>query len=425
MAIAILKDSTIIHEVRHDLESFYWLLVWLVLRHTKYRHAMGQATLQTIFGGDSPTSFLVKRGWISDEDELTVDGNEPFNILLRKFRELCKQSYLPAGRITYDDVLAIFKEALGRNDWPSNDKALPYRPTSVPQTGDPKPIHQARPEASIESGRIESLERAHREQSGSAGALPRYLPAYKPIAPLSGQRGIVSESALTVLQSRLPRRYVGTITSRPSTSSENSSTNAPVPPPVMNDPYIPRPMLQYKRGVSDSAAPRLRPSFFPLDPTSPSPIPRTSSMRSIRDASLYSRARQQSLSPDLSDGVEPQSDVYERLSQAGSRPPSSRAGSPESHFSGYTGDEDGSDVGHQHAGRAGRKRSRSPEERDESEVEAGPSKRSRTRSHQSFRGAAVNAAPEESDGRAAHDGRSAKGVADPAGRHRSKRRRRR
>lgn len=425
MAIAILESDGVIHDVRHDLESFYWLLVWLVLRHTNFVCTLG-SPLADIFGARRDSCHSMKLGVISGKVEyLSVKGNSPLTDLLVKFRRRCREDYYEDKKLTHADVLQIFKEALDRSDWPTSDKALPYRPTSAPQASAPKPLHQARPEASIGSGRIESLERARREQSDSSGVLSRNLPAYEPIARLSGQRGFVSESALAALQSRLPRTYADRIPSALSAGYDKSLTDAPVPSSVVDDPQVSRPMMQYNRGVSDSAAPRLRPSFFPLDPTSPSPIPRTSAMRSIRDASLYSRARQQSLSPDLSEGVEPQSDVYERLSQAGSRPPSSRAGSPRSHFSDDTGGEDGSDVGSQHAGRAGRKRSRSPEERDESEVEAGPSKRSRTRSHQSFRGPAVDAAPAETDGRAAHDGRSAKGGADPAGRYRSEPRRRR
>ena len=37
MALELLEhhEGTIVRRYRHDLESFYWLLIWLILRHTK------------------------------------------------------------------------------------------------------------------------------------------------------------------------------------------------------------------------------------------------------------------------------------------------------------------------------------------------------------------------------------------------------
>ena len=421
MAIEILEAEGVIHEARHDLESFYWLLVWLVLRHTNYHYTRGPSPLENIFGGHRDDCLMKKHFILTYKKEcLFVKGNGPLTDLLKEFRQLCSQSFQGrkegSNKLTHADVLRIFKAALNRDDWPSNDRALPYRPASAP-----KPLHPARSEASIESGRVESLESlecAHRGKGGSAADLSALLPAYKPVAPLSRQQGIVSESVLTALQSQLPDTYAGTITNALSTSFGHTTTNAPVPLPVVGDVQVARPMLSYSRGISDSAALRLKPSFFPGDPTSPSPLPRESAMNSIRHAFRYSQAREQSPSPD---DVESESDVLKRLTHA--RPPSSRAGSPQSNLSAHAGEEDSSDVGSQLTGQ--RKRSRSPEELEESEVEAGPSKRSRTRSRQSFRASAAQRAPEASEGRAVRDERSGEGHANPAERDRSERRRRR
>ena len=385
MAIEILKKNNIIHEVHHDLESFYWVLVWLVLRHTKFTHPMGHNALQTIFGGDRPSSGLLKGGWITDQDELTVDGNEPLNILLQKFRRRCMLNYARIERMTYDNVVEIFKEVLGRDDWPSNDKALPYRPTSAPQAGASQYPHQARPEASIESARIDFLQRASREHSGSAEISSRQHLSYEPIARMSVQRGVHSESALMALQSRLPLAYAGTIKNVLSKESIDDSTNRTQVSPVM----------LHNRGVSDSASLLLQSSFFP-DPESPSPLPRVAGMKPNRDTFLrQSRARERSVTPDSWDDVEPHRNVFKRLSEVDSRPASSRAGSPPSHLStpprGGSSDRGsrGVDPGH-----STRKRSRSLAEQDESEAGAGPSKRSRTRSYQSFRAStSVHATP--------------------------------
>ncbi|KAI0729470.1 hypothetical protein C8Q72DRAFT_777911, partial [Fomitopsis betulina] len=129
MAIAIIKTKDIIHDAHHDLESFYWLLVWLVLRHTKYKHYYGADALRLLFGAvTSLDAYINKHYWILDDDELTVEGNKPLSLLLENFRRLCKLNVTKVERMTHASVLKIFKEALARDDWPSDDKASPYKP---------------------------------------------------------------------------------------------------------------------------------------------------------------------------------------------------------------------------------------------------------------------------------------------------------
>ncbi|PCH40659.1 hypothetical protein WOLCODRAFT_159725 [Wolfiporia cocos MD-104 SS10] len=42
------------HQVHHDLESFFWLLVWFVLRHTNHDHKEGKGTFAKVFGANVP-----------------------------------------------------------------------------------------------------------------------------------------------------------------------------------------------------------------------------------------------------------------------------------------------------------------------------------------------------------------------------------
>ncbi|KAJ7497689.1 hypothetical protein FB451DRAFT_955550, partial [Mycena latifolia] len=54
LAIEVLKHSRDRtaehrHEVKHDLESFYYLLIWLVLRHTDHQHPDAEYVLPGVF----------------------------------------------------------------------------------------------------------------------------------------------------------------------------------------------------------------------------------------------------------------------------------------------------------------------------------------------------------------------------------------
>ncbi|KZT63216.1 hypothetical protein DAEQUDRAFT_172354 [Daedalea quercina L-15889] len=132
MAVEVLRRG-IIHQVRHDLESFYWLLLWLVLRHTKHRGVDTYHQLRALF--DHATDQIcaqMKKGWFGNEVE--VIGNPPLTKLLDAFSLLCadnsgmRNSIPPHQPLTYDRVLRLFDDSLARTDWPEGDAAIPFKP---------------------------------------------------------------------------------------------------------------------------------------------------------------------------------------------------------------------------------------------------------------------------------------------------------
>ncbi|EPT03304.1 hypothetical protein FOMPIDRAFT_89052 [Fomitopsis schrenkii] len=135
MAIEILENA-ITHEARHDLESFYWLLVFVVLRHCAHSHKLGVKAFGQLFcpGAEMQSCALTKRGWINITKPLEVPGNKPLNDLLERFRELCVTNFNrkeETPRMTHKDVLAIFDEALSASSvWPdaAGDAARPWAP---------------------------------------------------------------------------------------------------------------------------------------------------------------------------------------------------------------------------------------------------------------------------------------------------------
>ncbi|KAM5544092.1 hypothetical protein V8D89_002278 [Ganoderma adspersum] len=140
MAIPLLptNSSRRVHAIRHDLESFFWVLLWVVLRHTNYTlpHRKGKTRQQTcddVFrskGGDSALRAAGEKiSWlIHDARNLSIEGNRPLTDLMRKFAWLVVEG--PSGKsLNYAGVLALFDASLADEEsWPpvADDGPLEY-----------------------------------------------------------------------------------------------------------------------------------------------------------------------------------------------------------------------------------------------------------------------------------------------------------
>ncbi|KAI8976334.1 hypothetical protein BD414DRAFT_530958 [Trametes punicea] len=123
-----------VHHSGHDLESFYWVLLWIVLRHAAHDHVDGPKACEIAFpyGNDSRATGA-KKAWIQRDLPLKVVGNEPLSDLLEEFNDLVaeatrKMKWGKRKPLAYDAVLDIFDRALARDDWPENDAAIPFMP---------------------------------------------------------------------------------------------------------------------------------------------------------------------------------------------------------------------------------------------------------------------------------------------------------
>ena len=133
MAIDLLSaDDEVVHELRHDLESFFWLLVWLVLRHTT--HSLGKRACEILFNRENEIECrMQKGGFLSDAQEpLVVALNQPLTNLISEFREACKSNIAgqnrPSDPLTHKKVLKLFDDALAREGWPTQkDHARAYK----------------------------------------------------------------------------------------------------------------------------------------------------------------------------------------------------------------------------------------------------------------------------------------------------------
>ncbi|KAI0373623.1 hypothetical protein BV20DRAFT_962839 [Pilatotrama ljubarskyi] len=131
MAFEILRGcklGPVMHLIRHDLESFYWVLIWVVLRHTRHDHPQGQLACTEVFGYTKDAfSSAMKRDWATEQIEspLSVPGNAPLTQLLRDLaRMVCQNIPHPLHtpvHLTYDRMLQAFDAALAMENWPEKD----------------------------------------------------------------------------------------------------------------------------------------------------------------------------------------------------------------------------------------------------------------------------------------------------------------
>jgi len=156
LAIELLDmSSSIIHGVHHDLESFYWLLIWVVLRHTNHTHRKGNRAFGTLFGSQKEdTAKSVKTSWLIEavKDGFGVKDNVPFTHLLSRLTKIIYRSISlperPKVTLTYHPLLEAFDEALDMDGWLTNDPALPFTAPKTdlefPESGKPEPRASAK-----------------------------------------------------------------------------------------------------------------------------------------------------------------------------------------------------------------------------------------------------------------------------------------
>ncbi|KAH9930116.1 uncharacterized protein B0H18DRAFT_1209608 [Fomitopsis serialis] len=134
MAMEILH-SYLAHDVRHDLESFFWLLLWIVSRHTSNTSYPTYGVYLDVFDTHQEKSSAAKKiTFLMESMPFQVKDNKPLTTLLRDFKQLCLHNVPRGGEdpstivpLTYESVLAVFDKALADPSWPESDSALPFK----------------------------------------------------------------------------------------------------------------------------------------------------------------------------------------------------------------------------------------------------------------------------------------------------------
>ncbi|KAF8993484.1 hypothetical protein BDQ17DRAFT_1331656 [Cyathus striatus] len=103
-------EQPVMHKPHQDLESFYWVLVWILLRHAQHDRSDGNNACKNLFiHDDNVITSGCKFVWIVQE-KLTIKGNIPLTALLEDLRQLFRQYKLSEDP-----------------SWPNNDGKYEYQ----------------------------------------------------------------------------------------------------------------------------------------------------------------------------------------------------------------------------------------------------------------------------------------------------------
>ncbi|KAH9919803.1 uncharacterized protein B0H18DRAFT_1122244 [Fomitopsis serialis] len=140
-----LLDSfkAVVHCIQHDLESFYWLVLWIVLRHTDHAHPKGAAACDRIFSGeDEAASKNSKIAWLAT-GTLTIRSNKPLTDLVTALTALAEASVKrnmgriqSAESLSHEVFIRVLDDALEAEGWPEGDKARTFVVPHVNANGD-------------------------------------------------------------------------------------------------------------------------------------------------------------------------------------------------------------------------------------------------------------------------------------------------
>ncbi|KAI0761622.1 hypothetical protein BD413DRAFT_589491 [Trametes elegans] len=138
MALDLINSSNtaaVIHVPSHDLESFYWVLLWVVLRHTecfvKARGITGRQACAGLYRNDPEVCYSQKFRWLTDETagHIDVSNNRPLTMFMEKLQcmvgDTIPHRHFAGVPLTYDAMLAAFDEALEMEGWPEDEDWIP------------------------------------------------------------------------------------------------------------------------------------------------------------------------------------------------------------------------------------------------------------------------------------------------------------
>ena len=100
--------------ILHDLEAFYWSLLYVILSRTVHTAPI---TYKEVFWSRSS-----KLSWLREHaPAFTVKGNAPLTHLMRALSVLVLENAEENGALEHDGVLALFDEVLSWGNWPTRD----------------------------------------------------------------------------------------------------------------------------------------------------------------------------------------------------------------------------------------------------------------------------------------------------------------
>ncbi|KAH9855706.1 hypothetical protein C2E23DRAFT_774032 [Lenzites betulinus] len=152
MAIELLLNAPgTIHERHHDLESFYWVLIWVIVRHTECKQELyaGPRIHKGLFVWKSDKAAAQQKRNFLRLDAVVVKNNPPLTKLVaeltalvwRNQRDILDSSKGPECKLTHDAFLKALNAALAPDQvWPTNDWQRYTKPGEGKPRSDPPVI---------------------------------------------------------------------------------------------------------------------------------------------------------------------------------------------------------------------------------------------------------------------------------------------
>ncbi|KAF8997893.1 hypothetical protein BDQ17DRAFT_1428788 [Cyathus striatus] len=121
------------HMAHHDLESFYWVLVWILLRYANHNHKHGDKACTRLFDhADNEDAKTYKEHWLCmpGREPLTIKENIPLNTILEDIQEIVRRPFfMKKNKIypTHNEFVGILHEMINVSGWPDDDSKNNYR----------------------------------------------------------------------------------------------------------------------------------------------------------------------------------------------------------------------------------------------------------------------------------------------------------
>ncbi|KAH9929333.1 uncharacterized protein B0H18DRAFT_207349 [Fomitopsis serialis] len=197
------KTADVLHCVHHDLESFYWVILWIVVCHTDHEHPDGAVLCSTVFPTENEIiAKCAKIAWLSD-GEITIRGNKPLTDLITDLSILVetsrKRKNRPVDPLTHEASIRVLDDALKAKGWPEADidKAGPFVPPHVDADGEVVKTGTKHTRGADDN----QSNRSTKRRKPSAEDVP--LPQSEEADNVAIEEGFTQRSRLTVL----PERY--------------------------------------------------------------------------------------------------------------------------------------------------------------------------------------------------------------------------
>ncbi|KAF8999135.1 hypothetical protein BDQ17DRAFT_1361412 [Cyathus striatus] len=123
MAMDVLAQKG--HEPHHDIESFYWVLVWILLRHSDHNHEYGKEACTKLFDhADKRDAKTFKEHWLlrPQPEPLTITNNPPLNALLKDLRSIVRRPLFADDSYTnHKEFVETLQRMINVPGWPTEE----------------------------------------------------------------------------------------------------------------------------------------------------------------------------------------------------------------------------------------------------------------------------------------------------------------